>query len=207
MPVILSKPRSAASMELASVGFSVLHGSDHSPPSFFLISTCPSFMTITALLPFGSLKADIIPDRFCSTQYSISHSGPITVSTASSKASRSVLISAARERMLSPRLGIARVLWRFANAECIMLCARARGVSKAVPCGVGSDASVVRTALLFMAPWDCLLQWELQFSILQRVWNSHTSVAMRRSHACIPGVCHRPVPDVFACSLWLSRGY
>ena len=32
-----------------------------------------------------------------------------------------------------------------------MLCARARGVSKAVPCGVGSDASVVRTALLFIA--------------------------------------------------------
>ena len=91
----------------------------------------------------------------------------------------------------------------------IMLYARARGVSEAVPCGVGSDASVVRTALLFIAhpPWDCLLQWELQFSILQRVWNSHTSVAMRRSHACIPGVCHRSVPDVFACSLWLSRGY
>ena len=75
----------------------------------------------------------------------------VSVSTASSKASRSVLISAAREHMLSPRLGIARGLWRFANAECIMLCARARGVSKAVPCGVGSDASVVRTALLFIA--------------------------------------------------------
>ena len=129
------------------------------------------------------------------------------VSTASSKASRSVLISAARERMLSPRLGIARVLWRFANAECIMLCARARGVSKAVPCGVGSDASVVRTALLFMAPWDCLLQWDLQWtknfpSCKEFGIVTHRSICvdrMRVSPAYVTGRCRMSLRAAYGC--------
>ena len=129
------------------------------------------------------------------------------VSTASSKASRSVLISAARERMLSPRLGIARGLWRFANAECIMLCARARGVSKAVPCGVGSDASVVRTALLFMAPWDCLLQWELQWtknfpSCKEFGIVTHRSICvdrMRVSPAYVTGRCRMSLRAAYGC--------
>ena len=41
MPVMSSKPRKAASIELASVSLSVLLGSDHSPLGFCLISTCP----------------------------------------------------------------------------------------------------------------------------------------------------------------------
>ena len=89
----------------------------------------------------------------------------------------------------------------------IMLYARARGVSEAVPCGVGSDASVVRTALLFMAPWDCLLQWELQWtknfpSCKEFGIVIHRSLCvdrMRVSPAYVTGRCRMSLRAAYGC--------
>ena len=91
----------------------------------------------------------------------------------------------------------------------IMLYARARGVSEAVPCGVGSDASVVRTALLFIAhpPWDCLLQWELQWtknfpSCKEFGIVIHRSLCvdrMRVSPAYVTGRCRMSLRAAYGC--------